>query len=572
MKHTKCYISNYPRPLMTRPNWINLNGEWDFVFDDNNQGLNSKWNESFPLNASKILVPYSYHTAKSKIFDTTYHPYMWYRKLLEITKKENETILLHFEAVDYASTIYINGLFVGKHIGGYNRFSFDISEFLVEGQNTITVFVHDDFSKEKPRGKQRYKKENFECWYIETSGIWKTAWIERVNNTYITDLSFNYGLENVKYNINTENMLDTDKLSFSIYNDETCIYSMFSLNNKDIEFPIPHNIEKWSEFNPKLYDIKISIIRDSIILDTIQSYIGFRFITYKEKILINDKLPYFKMILDQGYFSENHLTATEDEIKKDLLLTKKMGFNGIRKHEKLESQVYNYYCDILGIYTWQEMPSFYEFSELSKKRYLSEYKEMIHQYINHPSIIAWVPFNESWGITDIYNDKDQQAFTLEVYKLTKKLDPTRPVVTNDGWEHTVTDIVTFHNYQEYGEGLLSTYGDIEKILTNETVMPHPAKKAFAKGFHYMKQPLMMTEFAGIAFNDSKGWGYGETVKTKKEFINRLSSLINAIKKMDYFQGYCITQLTDVQQEINGLLFESREAKINLETIKELNQI
>lgn len=569
MEHTLSYIQNYPRPLMTRPDWINLEGEWDFIFDEHNIGCTASWEKDFPKESKKIIVPYSYHTKNSGIFDTTSHPYMWYKKQISLESYESKRVLLHFEAVDYECKVFVNGIEVGSHIGGYNRFSFDITNACVVGDNVITLYVIDDLSKEKPRGKQRYKKENFECWYIETSGIWKTPWIEIVNYTYIKGISYKYDDSSLTYKIICENLNNFDKTVLTL-SDKTNLIGMAEANNEGyIKLNLQKDIQLWSESNPKLYDVEVSIIKDGIPIDTVKSYIGFRNITVNKEILINEERPYFRMILDQGYFNENHLTAFENDLLNDLLLVKSMGFNGIRKHEKLESQIYNYYCDLLGIYTWQEMPSFYEFSELSKNRFKNEYIEMINQYINHPSIITWVPFNESWGITDVYKDKAQQDFTVEIYKLTKSLDNSRPCVTNDGWEHTKTDIVTFHNYQEYGEGLLGTYRDIDKILNNEDVTPKPPKLAFAKGYNYECQPLMMTEFAGIAFSDTKGWGYGESVKTTEDFILRLRSQIDALKDLDFFQGYCVTQLTDVQQEVNGLLTEKREPKIDIATIKNI---
>ncbi len=568
MKHTKSYIPNYPRPLLTRPEWMNLEGEWLFSFDDEHVGLKQKWFKDFPKNHKTIYVPYSYHTIKSGIGDTSYHPYMWYKKTISLEKHSNKRALLHFEAVDYESRLYINGQFVGSHIGGYNRFSFDITNYIVDGENTLIMYINDDLSKEKPRGKQRYKKENFECWYVETSGIWKTPWIEIVNETYINDINYVYDESTLTYTVNTMNKKEEHEILISIYDDEKLILEETSYNNQ-VSINLPNDLIKWNEHNPKLYDVVVSLRDKTVSLDSIKSYIGFRSVETKKDILINKEKPYFKMVLDQGYFHENHLTATEADILKDLLLIKDMGFNGIRKHEKLESQIYNYYCDILGIYTWQEMPSFYEFSDLSKTRYLLEYKEMINQYINHPSIITWVPFNESWGIVDVYNNKQMQDFTLEVYKLTKQLDSSRPVVTNDGWEHTLTDIVTFHNYKQVGKDLLATYQDIDKILNNEDIKVQPPKKAFAHGYSYKNQPMMMTEFAGIAFKGKDGWGYGESVGDNKEFVERLGNLVKAIREMDFFQGYCITQLTDVQQETNGLLYEDRTPKIDLDIIKKL---
>lgn len=573
MIHTRSYIKGYPRPLLTRNDWINLEGWWDFAFDDSNVGLNDKWEFIFPNDSKKIKVPFSYHTYESGIYDTSYHPYMWYKKSVSITRKEEERIILHFEAVDYYSIVYVNGTKVGNHKGGYNRFSFDITEYVINGDNNIVVFVEDDMSKEKPRGKQRYKKENFECWYIETSGIWKTAWIEKVHETHINTIHYSYDKKNLFLNIEQVNKNNQDIVEIKMFDNDFEILFVSETNvENSFKLDLPNTIQYWSSTNPKLYDIEIKIMRNNEVLDIIQTYIGFRFISWEKEFKINETPTYLKMILDQGYFSEHHLTATEENIVKDLQLIKDMGFNGIRKHEKIESELFNYYCDVLGLYTWQEMPSPYEFTKEANNNFRNEWTETVIQYSNHPSIVTWVPFNESWGIVNIYDNSEQQKFTVEIYDLTRKLDKTRPIISNDGWEHTKSDIISLHNYAEYGDSLQKTYLDINKILENKDTHPQPPKKAFAKGYTYQSQPIMLSEFAGIAFDKSNGWGYGETVKSKDEFIHRLESLLLALKNMPFFTGYCITQLTDVQQEVNGLLDNERNPKISITDIKRLNNI
>ena len=569
--HTRSYIKGYPRPMLTRDQWINLEGKWKFIFDDDNIGKNEEWYKSFPSNHQDIVVPYSYHTKNSLVHDTTYHPFMWYKTELSIKKNDNEKTVLHFEAVDHYCEVYINGNLVGKHIGGYNRFSFDITSFVEKTANDLIIYVEDDMSKEKPRGKQRYKKENFECWYVETSGIWKTPWIETVPQTYIEDTKYTFGGESLLFQTNVIGSDGTEKIKLTIFDEDITLVNQFISSSECIT--LNKEIKYWSHLDPKLYDIELEIIKDNKVIDHVKSYIGFRTIDYSTTdFKINDKSTYLKMILDQGYFNENHLTAFEYDIVQDLKLIQEMGFNGIRKHEKIESSIYNYYCDIFGIYNWQEMPSPYFFTEKAKENFTNEWIETVNQYYNHPSIITWVPFNESWGIFDVLTNKEEQIFTLDIYNITKKLDLTRPVVSNDGWEHTQSDIITLHNYAEYGEGLYNTYGDIKKILNNESTNPEPPKKAFAEGFSYEGQPIMLTEFGGIAFSDDEGWGYGNAVQSVEDFIKRLESQMLSIKKMDFFKGYCLTQLTDVQQEVNGVLKEDRTPKIPISEMKRLNNL
>jgi hypothetical protein len=289
-------------------------------------------------------------------------------------------------------------------------------------------------------------------------------------------------------------------------------------------------------------------------------------------IYLNRDPIYLKMLLDQGYFLNSGLTPiSEADIIKDIELTKQMGFNGIRKHQKIEDERFYYYCDILGLYVWLEMPSPYEFSNNMSKKITEEWIKIVKQYRHYPSIMTYVLFNESWGIPSVKYDKKQQNLTLSLYYLTKSLDQSRFVISNDGWEHTKSDIITIHNYVEEGKDLFKIYANLETHLSNQYENTHQVKQVFASNFSYEGQPIVFSEYGGIAFTKDQGWGYGRKVDDEITFINRLEGLTDAIKKIKKISGYCLTQTTDVEQEVNGLLKPNREPKIEIDTIQRINK-
>lgn len=298
------------------------------------------------------------------------------------------------------------------------------------------------------------------------------------------------------------------------------------------------------------------------------------FETKGNTIYINNMPICLKMILNQGYYGEGHLTATEEELLKDVQLIKEMGFNGVRIHEKIEHETFLYYCDVLGLLVWTEMPSTYEFADQTMEKVAEEWVKIIRQNYNHPSVMTWVIMNESWGVMDIANNKIQQDYTIGLYHLTKALDPTRFAISNDGWEHTKSDLITLHNYAEKYEDLRNCYMDMEEKLlkSKQTSSFHP-KAPFSNGFQYDGQPIILSEFGGISFaaDLEKGWGYGKSVRDEAEYIEKLSAQMRAIKENPSFSGYCLTQFTDVQQEVNGLVRENREPKISIDKIRKLNE-
>lgn len=573
-------IFNYPRPQFVRNNWTNLNGEWDFTFDDEKIGEQKEFFKIFPKD-KKIIVPYTYETKMSGINDQSVHENIWYSKNVDIKEIKNKYIL-HFEGSDFITKLWINGRYVGMNIGGYHRFSFDITKFLIEGNNNFTIKVEDSLSKSQPRGKQRYKNESWKCWYVQTTGIWKTVWIEEVSDTYIlsSKLTPNYDENNVKVEILTNINEDTNanyELETEILFDNRIINIDKRTIEKDlIKYVIDikdNEVKHWSPETPNLYDINYKLYKDGELIDEVSSYFGMRKISIdKDKLLLNDKEIYLKMLLDQGYWAESGLTPPNEEaLIKDIELVKEYGFNGIRKHQKIEDERFLYYCDINGILVWSEMANCYEFNDISNKYFTDEWQKVVEQNYNHPSIITWVPINESWGIPEVSTNIEEQQFTEKIYNITKSLDITRPVICNDGWQHTIADIITIHDYKQSSEELYNVYNSNLDILNNE--IPHNGdRKLFSEGYKYNGQPIIMSEYGGIALNSELGWGYGKQVKDENEFIERFEALTNAIKNTKYICGYCYTQLTDVQQEINGLVDENRNPKFSDRIIDKIRKI
>lgn len=284
---------------------------------------------------------------------------------------------------------------------------------------------------------------------------------------------------------------------------------------------------------------------------------------------------YQRLVLDQGYWKDTGLTPENDDVLlKDIEYVKRMGFNGVRKHQKTESDRFLYWCDVHGLLVWGEGPSFYKYSDKAAKNFVREWTEIVEQNYNHPCIIIWTPLNESWGVPAIERDVCQQNYSQAVYHLTKSLDSTRPVISNDGWEHTTSDILTLHDYEEDGEIMRRKYLTKKEEVLSCEIYHNNFRAAYAQGFGYKGEPVLISEYGGIAFedNDKESWGYGEKVKTEEDFLERYKALTVGIKSLPYVCGYCYTQLSDVQQEKNGFLTEERRFKVNPEKIRAINDL
>lgn len=583
---TDIYRAEYPRPQFYREAWFNLNGEWEFAFDDDYAGEAENWSQGKQPFAQTIQVPFAYQSQLSGIGDPDFHDNVWYRRTFEVPKTfAGKKVLLHFGAVDYEAKVWVNGIFVARHEGGHTPFKADISHALnTDGTlNTLVVQAIDESRNlELPRGKQYWKKDSASIFYTRTTGIWQTVWMEAVAPTYLEKVKITPDMDNKCVEIvpcvaNLRSGTDL-KLRVSVsFRGEPVTEQTYTVASRATRHTIGlHNFNFheretwWSPENPSLYDISFALIQDGEEIDRAESYFGMRKISIDGGRLCLNNAPYkMKLVLDQGYFPDGNLTPpSDDAIRRDVELTKEMGFNGARKHQKLEDPRYLYWCDKLGLLVWSEAANAYMYSDEYVERFNREWIESIDRDYNHPSIVVWVPLNESWGVPDLARSRVQQHHAEALVHLTKSLDPMRPVISNDGWEHTVSDLITIHDYEWQREVLEERYEDPAKALG---LIPggHPI---LAYGYSYRGEPILVTEFGGIAYkkSDWEGWGYSGA-SDDEDFERRLRDVIDPLLRADLVQGYCYTQLTDVEQEINGLLTYDRVPKIPLEIIRKINE-
>lgn len=576
--------ADYPRPQFVRDSWMNLNGEWEFEFDDDRVGSKEKWHLGNKALSKTIQVPFAFQSKLSGIGSNDFHDVVWYRRDLLIPDSfANKRILLHFGAVDYDASVWVNGTLVAKHEGGHTPFHADITDALQEGTNKLVVKAV-DYSKDVtlPRGKQYWLSDSASIFYTRTTGIWQTVWIEAVSaDAYLNKVRITPDIDNKQVELQFfieaakahEKQQVKVEISFKgklVSEDTYLLKDSVGTRTVRLNDFNDHGLGGWwTPERPNLYDVTFTLLVDEQAVDQVTSYFGMRKVSIENGKLCLNNRPYFlKMVLDQGYFPDGNLTPPSDEaIKQDVELTKAMGFNGARKHQKLEDPRYLYWCDQLGLVVWSEAANAYEYTEKYVERFTKEWQASVDRDYNHPSIIAWVPLNESWGVPNIQIDKRQQQHALTMYHLTKSLDPMRPVISNDGWELVKTDLFAIHDYEWREEVLAERYSSEEKAVH---AMP-ANRRLFVEGFPYENQPILVTEFGGIAYkkSDWEGWGYSGA-ENDEEYEQKLRAVIRPLLNSGVVQGYCYTQLTDVEQEINGLLTYDRQPKIPVEVIKAIN--
>ena len=585
----------YPRPQFVRELWLNLNGEWSFEFDDENRGLKEGWFKHAGFK-KKINVPFAYQTKLSGIADPGFHDYCWYNRTFTLPEKmKNKKIILHFGAVDYRAAVYLNGAHIGTHEGGHTSFSFDISPYLKGGDESLTLRVYDPSTDETiPRGKQFWQETSEGIWYTRTTGIWQTVWLEAVEETHVKWLRFTPNIDAGDINIEWEMAGDYSgklicfDISFKgkqviktqVNQAEPYGKSIINLFNMKIFRSGNHSDGwLWSPENPNLFDIGIKVLdKNQAVLDKIDSYFGMRKIhTENGMVYLNNRPYYQKLVLDQGYWPEGLLTApTDDALKADIKLAKEAGFNGARKHQKVEDPRYLYWADKIGFLVWGECASSPSFNEIAVARLTKEWIEIIKRDYNHPCIVTWVPINESWGVSNINYVKQQADHTLGMYYLIKSLDQSRLVISNDGWEMTVTDICAIHNYNHGQRDEAEKYAYyLDAIATKDNILSsgHANRNIYADGFSHQGEPVLLTEFGGIAYKTEgdAGWGY-TVVSTEEEYLEDYERIMKALFASKVLHGYCYTQLTDVEQEINGILTYDRKPKCDLSALRRLNNM
>lgn len=570
--------NEYPRPHFRRENWLSLNGIWEFEFDDNKDGeARGIHNGNIKLKG-EINVPFTYQYAESGIGDKAHHDTMWYRKSF-IYDQPGMDVILGFNASDYITTVWINGHYATTHRGGFSPFTVDISKYVTEGENTIVVRCYDPLDSTIPRGKQSWINDPWSCWYTPNSGIWQSVWIDYVGKDSIEDFSITPDIDTnsfggeIKLRKSTADMIEIKVF----YEDKLIKRQMLSPDGKYTRYTVNmmelncvDEITYWEPEHPNLFYVDFSLYRDNELLDTVHTRFGMRKISVSDdgQILLNNKPLYQRLILDQGYWKTSGLTPPSvDDIKKDILLTKEMGFNGARKHQKFEDPYYYYLADELGLLTWCEMPSSYNFNSDEVSYVTQEWQKIVNTAKKFSSVITYVPVNESWGIRKALTSSEQQSFARSLYYLTKSLDSSRLVSTNDGWENVSdSDILAIHDYASLGKELKSKYNEGTYNVAFQTF-----RRVLANGNDYKGQPVLLSEFGGIMFERDRNngnWGYNSAAKCDEEFFERLKELVDGIYSAD-FQGFCYTQLTDVQQEVNGVLDADHNPKVDVTRLKEI---
>ncbi len=566
----------FPQPQFERSQWQTLNGTWQFEFDDAHNGVAQNWAASTRKFSRNITVPYCFESRLSGIGDTSFHPEVWYRRTFTIPPAwKDQHVLLKFGAVDYRAWVWLNGRELGFHEGGNVPFSFDITPYLASGANTLSLRVVDPpEDRYIPRGKQYWKPKSASIFYTRTTGIWQPVWLEATGKSYLEEARMTPSVDGslrIEARIAnpdegstlTARILDGSQLtasaSVTVHGEHATILT--GLDNPRL----------WSPSNPHLYNVEFELANKAAPLDRVSSYIGFRSISAKDnRVLLNGRPVYLKFVLDQGYWPESILTPPTDEaMQYDIRMTKAMGFNGARKHQKVEDPRFLYWADKMGFLVSGEMANAYEFSPDYVQRFTSEWLQAVERDYNHPSIIIWNPINESWGVPNI-RDPRQQQHLRAMYTATKSLDPTRLVIDNEGWEHTdLTDLFAIHDYSR-GDALYAKYKD---ALKNRE-FPSVSRPLLAPGFEYNGTPLYLSEFGGIAYIPpgttvpEESWGYSGVEKTEQSALDRFQNLFVAISNLP-FAGFCYTQLTDVEQEVNGLLTFDRKPKFPVERVKQI---
>lgn len=609
----------HPRPLLVREHWTSLDGPWRFAYDDKDVGRREHWHapEKSHRFDREILVPFVPESAASGIGDAGYHQVVWYRRELELdaaldadaaaASDPDRRLLLHFGAVDHSADVWVDGQHVGSHRGGQTAFTLDITDALDDGtHHKLVVRAEDDpIQSEYPRGKQDWKPEPHGIWYQRSTGIWRSVWLEEVPATHIIDSTWTYdpvhGRVDFEVELSRTPREDTE-LRLTLRSGDEILGRLSTGASNDlvrgtVDLPTLRNTLHreaylWSPESPNLVDIGLELVVADDVTDHAATYCGLRTVGVdRGHFLLNDHPYYVRSVLEQGYWTDSHFTApTVDTYREEVEVIRELGFNAVRVHQKTEDPRFHYWADRLGLLVWGETASPYAFSTRGAAALTSEWAEIVRQYRGHPSIVTWVPVNESWGVTDLAHAPEQRSLVAALAALTRALDPHRPVVGNDGWEHSGgdngSDIVGIHDYTTDAAALRKNWNDparTDELLRSFAPNGRRLLLSWDTGRDAAPAdaPLMVTEFGGIAHTSEDGedgedggdgdagtWGYA-TVGSSEAYEQLLSDLFAAIRSSDRLAGFCYTQLTDTLQEANGLLRADRSPKLPVETLRRI---
>ncbi len=572
----------YPRPQFVRTEWRNLNGWWKFRVDDQNAGLEQHWFDATDFPA-KILVPFAFESKMSGIGDRSFHPCVWYQRPFDVPESwAGKRIRLNFGAVDYRATVWVNGIVVAWHEGGHTPFSCDITGALLPTGNVLVVRAEDPpTDRYIPRGKQHWEATPVSIFYARTTGIWQSVWLEPVSLSHLESVRITSTVDGiVSFSAKIASPGPSQFVNISIHDHGRTLAAAMSLADGpgaviSAQLADP---KLWSPEQPYLYDVGIELHGPDGLLDAVDSYFGIRSIATQDgKVLLNGTPVYLRTVLDQGYWPESNLTPPSDEaIQDDIRRAKDLGFNGVRKHQKVEDPRFLYWADRMGLLVSAEMANAYLFNEDAVARMTREWIEVVSRDYNHPSIIIWTPVNESWGVPNL-SDRRQQAHLKALYHLTKSLDDTRLVIDNDGWEHTeVTDLFAIHDYTRTGKEFEQRFQNITQGLPP----PKYGKLYVAPGHRYNGSPILLWEFGGVGYIlpedlhkvPENSWGYSGVEVDQAGALARIRGLYEAIARLPQICGICYTQLYDVEQEVNGLMTYDRRMKFDAKAIREINSL
>jgi beta-galactosidase/beta-glucuronidase len=565
-----------------RTEWLNLNGHWQFEMDSGDSGFERGLVKSELKGL--INVPFCPESTLSGIGNVDFMEAVWYRREVEIPKTwKGRHVLLHFQAVDYDATVWVNGTEVIRHRGGFSPFSCDLAGIAEPGtQATIVVRARDPKGKPKPYGKQCDQFHNCGCSYTRTTGIWQTVWMEPVPETYLKRprLTPDVGSSSIRLDQPIAGAGDGLKLCARIKDakGEVCAAETSVVDfSPTLTLRIPADRRRlWNIEDPHLYDVEIEVRdKNGLIVDRASSYAGLRSITIRGKaIQINGKSVFQRLVLDQGFYPDGILTASSDEaLKRDIELSMEAGFNGARLHQKIFEERFLYHCDKMGYLVWGEFPDWGIDRDRPSASYVAQWLEVLDRDYSHPAIVGWCPLNETAqpipdpipGLNDI---------TRALFMATKAMDVTRPVLDASGYSHREweSDIYDSHDYDQDPK----TFKDHHNGLAENNPFLNGGEHNKVWSIPYRRQPYFVSEFGGIWWNpDVKpgepSWGYGQRPKDIEEFYTRFEGLCAVLLDNPNMFGYCYTQLTDVYQEQNGIYLFGREKKFDMERIRKAQQ-
>ncbi|HEX6356474.1 glycoside hydrolase family 2 protein [Actinophytocola sp.] len=569
----------YPRPQLTRENWQDLCGEWEFAHDDKDAGVRAGWWRGDRPFEKVITVPFPPESAASGVHDPAPHPIVWYRRTFGAP--EGDRLLLHFGAVDYRARVWVNGTEVASHVGGHSPFHVDITHALVPGEQVVVVRAEDAVRDlTQPRGKQFWEPSPAGIWYHRTTGIWQPVWLTSVPETYLAELEWTPSA--VRKSVTVRANVDGPDVGLALrvrlsVGDRVLVDDQYTVDGElNRTITLPQGDFRWSPANPTLIDATVSLVRDGEEVDTVRSYFGLRDVGVRDgRFTLNGERMFLRLVLAQGYWPESHLAApSEDALRREVELIKELGFNGVRVHQKVEDPRFLYWCDRLGLVVWGEMANAYEYSVDGVARFTAEWLEVVRRDVSHPSIVTWLPVNESWGVPALWDDPRQRHFLESLYHLTHAVDGTRPVISNDGWEHGTSDIWTVHDYSPAADDLTARYGTADAVdAAVGRDWPGPRRVHLDDAVRG-DQPLMITEFGGLSYTPEAGerWAGYRTVGGAADLLAAYEGLVTALVGSEQVAGFCYTQLTDTEQETNGLLTEDRVPKVDPAEIRRVNTL